>query len=167
MEIIKQPDLFLLLKDKHILLDTSLLIDTLLKPSIFAQFFQELKENGAVITSIDPVAFEFLKGALDEKRYNEKKKILDGIIDAYLPVNKDIFNNVYAMLKELGEDGKGIQVTDLLLGGMLMQYPKRLFLFTKNATDFPLNFFELVSVFNFPSTRSIQTYGVYTYNNSE
>lgn len=163
MEIIKPVDLLSLLKDKHILLDTNILIDSLTKPRLFKSFFNELRENGVTITSIDPVAIEFLQGASDKKRYGEKKEILSQIIDAFIPINKDIFNNVYKLIEAYGIDGKGTDMTDFLLGAALVQYPERLFLFTKNTGDFPLSVFNLVSVINFPTIKSIQTYGIYKY----
>ncbi len=60
MDLVKPSDLLPLLKDKHIILDTNIFIDYLTKPTAFITFFKELKANGTIITSIDPVAFEFL-----------------------------------------------------------------------------------------------------------
>jgi len=164
MEIIKQPNLFSLLKNKHILLDTNILIDSLIKPSVFESFFQELRDNNVTITSIHPVAVEFLQGAANKERLEEKQEILNQIIEAYLPLTKDIIDNVYKLIELYGADGKGMEMTDFLLGGTLMQYPNKLFLFTKNTSDFPMNIFNFISVINFPNHKSIQTYGIYMYS---
>ncbi len=91
-------------------------------------------------------------------------EILKGIIDAYLSITKDTYENIYTLIQKFGIDGKGIDMTDLILGGVLMQYPDNLFLFTKNTRDFPTNIYKFISVFNLPQTKSIQTYGVYTYS---
>lgn len=163
MDIIKPPDLLPLLKEKHILLDTNILIDSLIKPTVFTNFIKELKDNGTIITSIDPVAYEFLQGAATPEKFKEKQELLNGIIDAYLPITKPTFENIYTLIELFGIEGKGTDMTDLILGGVLMQYPERLFLFTKNTTDFPMNIYTFKSVFNFPHNKSIQTYGVYTY----
>lgn len=163
MDILKPADLLSLLKGKNVLLDTNILIDSSIKPTIFNAFLKELKDNATTILTIEPVVFEYLQGAPSEERYKEKREILASIIDDYLPITGDTFDNVHELIKLFGIEGKGIDMTDLLLGGVLMQYPKELFLFTKNTTDFPMNIYNLVSVFNFPHNKSIQTYGVYTF----
>jgi len=163
MNLLKPGDLLSLLKDKKILLDTNIFIDALIKPTVFKEFFKELKANNVTITTITPVVIEFLRGLPNEKTYSERKELVDKVVDSYLPITEDIFDSVFELLKLYGLDGKGTEMTDLLLGAILMKHPEKLILITKNTTDFPMNIFTFVAVMNLPYHRSIQTYGIYTY----
>lgn len=166
MKIVLPENFFLTLKNHHLLLDTSVFIDTSINNPEFEQFFNQLRKNGIIIVTIDAVVAEFLKGAPDKQKSDAKLALVDEIVETRLPVTKDIFDNIYMLIDLYKEEGKGVSIVDLLLGGMLIQYQQSLFLLTKNTTDFPTNIFNLATHLNLIHRRSIQSYGVYNYLNS-
>lgn len=163
MKIVLPEDFFLTLKDHHLLLDTNVFIDTSINNPEFEQFFNQLRENGITIVTIDAVVAEFLKGAPDKEKLNAKLALVDEITETRLPVTKDVFDNIYMLIDLYREEGKGASMVDFLLGGMLVRYPQNLFLLTKNTTDFPTNIFNLATHLNLVHRRAIQSYGVYNY----
>lgn len=162
MKIIKSEGFLPIIKGKHLLLDTNVFIDALTKPTVFTEFFNELKQYDVTITTIDFVVVEFLKGAPNEQKNSEKKEFIDQFIDATLPLTQSTIGHLYHLVKLFGVEGKSASITDLMLGAFLMQYRGQLFLMTKNTTDFPSNIFQLMTLVNFPHIRSIQTYGIYS-----
>lgn len=167
MKILIPTDLLSILKDAHLLLDTNVFIDTSLNSIEFGKFINQLKGNRTTLVTLDVVRFEFLKGAPNLQKYKEKEELLERIVDVYLPIQKDILDNVDKLLQLYKEDGKAISITDLLLGATLMDYKTSLFLLTKNTTDFPTNIFTLATYVNLLYRKGLQTYGVYQYANSK
>jgi len=164
MEITTAAELLSTLKDKHLLIDTSVFIDTSKSPSEFRELISKLKSNGVVIVTLDVVKIEFLRGSIDSKSYKDKEELMNDIIDSVLPVNhKTIIENLYKLTQQMKEDGKSASIIDLFLGATLMCYKKNLFLLTKNSRDFPTNIFSLSSIINISKRRTIQCYGVYNF----
>lgn len=163
MKIVLPEDFFLILKNHHLLLDTNVFIDTSISTSEFTEFFKQLKLNDVTIVTIDAVIMEFLKGAPDQQKLEAKLALVNEIIETRLPITKEVFDNIETLLRLYKEEGKGVSVVDLLLGGILVQYPKNLFLLTKNTTDFPTNIFNLATYLNLLHRKAIQSYGVYNY----
>lgn len=161
MKIITPQGFFQTFKDKHILLDTSVFIDSFLHPAEFGQFFNSLRAQGSTLVSLDAVKIEFLKGAPNAEKYKQKEDFFDEIIDTCLPITSDTLLNLYELVQKYGEGGKSLSITDLFLGAILMQYKSSLFLLTKNTTDFPTNIFNLKSYINISYTKGLHTYGVY------
>jgi hypothetical protein len=124
MSILNLGDALSHVKGKKVLFDTNILIDGLIKPTVFESFFDKIRETGCKIMSIEPVAFEFLQGLPTEEKYTQRYKILNEIIDEYVPITKETFNNAYKLIKLFGIEGKGLEITDLLLGAVLMEYPE-------------------------------------------
>lgn len=154
MRIVLPENFFLTLKNHHLLLDTNVFIDTSINTLAFEQFFNEARQNGITIVTIDAVVAEFLKGAPDKRKLDAKLALVDE------------FDNIYMLIDLYREEGKGVSIVDLLLGEMLIQYQQNLFLLTKNTTDFPTNIFNLATHLNLIHRRSIQSYGVYNYLHS-
>lgn len=163
MKVVLPEDFLSILKNHHLLLDTSVFIDTSINNPEFEQFFNQLRRNNITIVTIDAAVAEFLKGAPDKQKSDAKLALVDEIVETYLPVTKDIFDNIYMLIDLYREEGKGVSIVDLLLGGMLVQYQPNLFLLTKNTTDFPTNIFNLVTHLNLLHRKTIQSYGVYSY----
>lgn len=169
MEIATPTNFFQILKGKHILLDTSVFIDALNNPTKFVEFFNTLREHKITITTIAPVLIEFLQGAPDKTKFNYKRNYVLEIVDTVLPLNLnvDIKENTLSLIEKITllyrEEGKSLSVTDLCLGQTLMQYPQRLFLVTKNTTEFPITLFNLVTYFNLIHRKGIHSYGVYEF----
>lgn len=163
MKIVLAEGFFSVLKNHYLLLDTSAFIDTSINPTEFGKFFDQLKSNGVTLISIDSVIIEFLKGSLDSTRLAEKQKLVDEMITTCLPITKDTVDNIKNLLSLYKEDGKAVSITDLMLGGTLMQYKRKLLLLTKNIVDFPTNIFNLETYLNLIHRKAIQSYGVYSY----
>lgn len=164
MEIIIPPDFFTSINNCHLLLDTNVFIDTLLNPTRFGDFFILLKEHNVTLVTIEPVIFEFLKGAQNIEKTQERETVIDSIIETIIPIPKEAFQNAKKLLLEYKEEGSKISITDLLLGTTLSGYHGKLFLMTKNTTDFPTNIFKLETFINLLHRKSIQSYGVYSYS---
>lgn len=163
MKIVLPEDFFSILKNHHLLLDTNVFIDTSINTQEFEQFFNQLRLNNITIVTIDAVIIEFLKGAADKQKLDAKLALVNEIIESRLPTTDGIFKNVQMLLNLYKAEGKGVSVVDLLLGGILVQYPQNLFLLTKNTTDFPTNIFNLATYLNLLHRKAIQSYGVYNY----
>lgn len=163
MKIIIPPDFLQILEGKHLLLDTCVFIDAFLNPTQFGEFFNKLRDADIVLVCIDVVKAEFLKGALSDLKYDEKVSFFEQICNTILPINSNIFANLYPLIKEYKETGKSLSETDLLLGAELKFYGKNLLLLTKNTTEFPTNIFKLETQFNISYTKGLHSYGVYTY----
>lgn len=167
MPIIKSSELLSVIKDSHILLDTSVFIDAFNNPKDFAEFFNELKENGATLVTLKVVLIEFIRGALSADKFAEKQKYIEDIIDTYLPVSTDAVDKTVELAKLYGEDGKTPSVTDFLLGGTIMQYRRgSLLLMTSDAGDFPLNVFNLDAFISIVGRKTIKTCGFYSLQNN-
>lgn len=169
MKIVTPHDFFDILKGKHLLLDTSVFIDASNYETEFTGLFNKLKDNDTTLVTIAPVLFEFLKGAPDLARFKAKKESVERIIDAYLPIQifmeRDVpdLTECETLISQYRIEGSSVSITDLLLGQQLLHYPNKLFLLSKNTTDFPITIFKLASYMNLLLTRSIQSYGVYNY----
>ena len=165
IKIIPQPNLISVIKNKHSLLDTNVFIDTLLNPHPFFDFLNNLKKEEVSLSTIDLVKMEFLKGALDEQKYDEKIKLMESIIDNTISITPDIHENVYTLIKKYKIEGKSSSITDLYLGAYLMKYRKNLFLLTRNTNDFLQNIFGVKSIINVTYPKGIHSYGIYQYFN--
>lgn len=150
MEIIYPTTLIPFLKNKHLLLDTNVFRDVASKPVAFDNFFNILKKKEVTLVTIDVVKYELLKGSANTAKYKEKEKLISDIIDAELPIMPQTYKFVYDLIRRYGIDGTALNMTDLFLGAMLMQYGKDLCLMTRDTTDFMQNIFDLPSVVNFP-----------------
>jgi predicted nucleic acid-binding protein len=165
MEIKYPPTLIPFLKNKHLLLDTNIFRDAANKPSVFNNFFNELKKADVTIATIDPVKYEILKGSADSPKYQAKEELIGDIIDVTVPFMPKTFEFVYELIQKYGIDGTGPGITDLMLGATLMQYKKNICLMTRDTTDFMQNVFELPFIINATHTKGIFTYGIYQYGN--
>lgn len=165
MDIIIPPNFISSLKNKHLLLDTNIFLDVITKPTVFYKFFETLKENDITLVNIDQVKYELLKGSSSIAKYQEREKLVTGIVDTILPITQRTTMFVYELIKIYGIDGTAVHVTDLFLGATLMQYGKNIYLFTRDTTDFMQRIFDIPFILNLPYAKGINTYGVYSYKN--
>ncbi|HET7099281.1 MAG TPA: hypothetical protein VFI61_03555 [Patescibacteria group bacterium] len=164
METIQIPSTFLTsIKDKYLLLDTNLFRDAAVRPSVFNEFFNRLKSSGVSLITIDLVKYELLKGSSDLEKYKAKEKLINDVVDSIIPMIPQIYSNVHGLIKEYGIEGTAVNITDLFLGAMLMQYKPNIFLITRDTTDFIQRIFDLSSIINVPHAKGIFTYGIYQY----
>lgn len=164
MEIIYPPTLLPFLNQKHLLLDTNIFRDVIKKPSLYAKFFNDLKQSDVTLTTIDFVKYELLKGSASKAKYTDRNKFIDDIIDITLPNIPIIYHQVHKLIQEYGIDGSGISITDLFLGATLMQYKSNICLLTRDCSDFIPRIFELKSIINISHPKGIHTYGIYQYS---
>lgn len=163
MKIILPSDFFSIVKDKHILLDTTVFIDALTNPTSFVSFLNQLKNSNVTFVTLDVVIVEFTRGAQDERRFREKNKFIEQIIETCLPVTDQISKDAIELANEYHLEGKGVSITDFLLGATLKDYKDNLLLMTRNTNDFPINIFDLSTCFNVVHNRGIFAYGLYSY----
>lgn len=163
MFIVTPPDFYQILKNRHLLLDTNVFIDASGSPGEFAKFFNNLKDNGVTLVTLNAVAIEFTRGASTNIRYEEKNQYLNNIIDAYLPVNEEIYKNASKLVESYKEEGKDVSIVDFLLGGTLIKYGENISLMTKDVKDFPQNIFKLETFINLIKSKSIHNFGFYSY----
>lgn len=163
MKIVLPEDFFRIVNNCHLLLDTSVFIDSSISPVEFGNFFNQLQSQGVALVTIEPVVIEFLKGSPNKEKFNAKQSAINEITGTCIPLTSDIFDNLRRLVELYKEEGKAVSLTDLLLGSTLLRYEKGLYLLTKNTTDFPTNIFNLVTHLNLIHRRSIQSYGIYNY----
>lgn len=167
MELILPHDFYSITKDKFLLLDTSVFIDTLLSPVRFEELFSKLKANGCTLVTLDAVQIEFIKGALDEVSFKKKELVINGIVDSIIPISKDIWDESLNLLKSYKEDGKAASVADLLLAGTIAKFSRTIFLITKNLNDFPTNIFTLETHFSLVHRKGLHSYGILSFEKVE
>lgn len=164
MEITYLPTLIPSLKYKHLLLDTNVFRDVANNPTVFANFFNTLKNADITLATLDVIKYEILKGSKDQEKYEEKNKQINDIVDITLPLPRTVDTLTYELIKQYGIDGTSLSITDLFLGTMLMQYQKNIFLMTRDTTDFMQNIFDLKFIINASHKKGIFTYGIYQYS---
>lgn len=162
MRIILAGNFWHVIENQTVLLDTSFFIDALIHPQKFGEFFNHLKSHEIILVTLLSVKAEFLKGTINEAKYETKEKMIDGFVDSYLPEDEKNYENVFELTKRYKEAGKGLSITDLLLGSALLKYPKQLLLMTKNTTEFPLSIFDLKTHLLLSHNKGLQSYGFYS-----
>ncbi len=163
MDIIYLSTLIPSLKEKYLLLDANIFIDSSSKYTVYSRFFNDLKKANITLATIDLVKYELLKGAADNTRYEKREKLIKDIIDVTIPLMPKTCMQVYKLIKSYGIDGRSLNNTDLFLGAILMQYRGKICLITRDSTDFIQRIFELLFVVNVPHSKGIFTYGIYQY----
>lgn len=114
MQIIKPPEFLSEVKNAHVLLDTSVFIDTALHLDEFSSLLNEIKASGATLVTISAVIGEFLEGAANDTVYKQKRQLIDNIIDACIPVSAQNYDSVYDIIRLYRQEGKGKGSTDFL-----------------------------------------------------
>lgn len=163
MEIIYPSDLLISLKNKHLLLDTNVFRDAASQPTLYTNFFNELKNSNITLATIDLVRYELLTGSANAKKYQEKEQHIVHIIDVIIPVFPQTCKFAYELIEQYGIDGTGISNTDLFLAALLKQYGKGIYLLTRDTSDFISRIFDLLFIINCPLAKGIFTYGIYQY----
>lgn len=163
MEISYPQTLIPSLKNKHLLLDTNIIRDATNNPNDFNKFFNELKNSNITLTTIDFVRYEILKGSLNDAKYELREKLLHEILDTNIPVVPETYKLAYELIKMYRIHGSALHITDLLLGALLMQYKKNIYLISRDTTDFLQSVFNLSFIVNASFNKGIFTYGIYQY----
>jgi predicted nucleic acid-binding protein len=166
MAIVTPPDFHSVLKDRYILLDTNFFIDAINHPEV-VELVNRLKDHGGTLVTIEPVVIEFLRGMQNESKYTEKQKLIDTIVDAPLLLGRDCGTHMKSLVRRYKKDGLNVSIVDYFLGAMLMQYPGRMLLMTRDIVGFPTTVFNRESYFLLTLGRAILCYGVYSFTAKE
>lgn len=165
MKIVLPAEFFLVIKHKHLILDTSVFIDAFSHLKNFGDLFDQLKTKyNVTLVTTEHILIEFLKGSTTEIRLEEKKAFFEKIIDAYIPCAPDLLKNLLELLKLYKIDSKDLSLTDLYLGALLVKHRKNICLLTKDLTDFPTRIFNRVTYVTLLESNTIRNYGVYNFD---
>lgn len=157
------------IKNKHILIDTCFLIDSLRsvkeKECIFDNLISVLKKNNNILVSVFAVQLEFYKGVEIIADYTDKKNYYDSIIDYTLPTTPEDIKNAIKMTLLYRMQGKSVSSTDFLLAATLKKYKNNIFLLTNDHGDFPMKIFDRYSAIPLAKEfGNVITYGLFQYS---
>lgn len=162
MEIILPQDFLQITRNKHILIDTCMLIDAFGHNKEFGNFFNKLKDNDSTLITTSLVLNEFLKGSSTDEKFNNKKEFVLDIVESILPT-VDVQEYIEILIRKYGIESKDLSEADLNLGGSLARYGKNIFLLTRDLSDFPTTIFSRVSFLNVSFSKGVFVYGLYSY----
>lgn len=163
------------LKNKFLLLDTNILIDSVKYPDEFKTFFDLVNSNEVKSVVDYTITFEFLRYANSTKESKDYNLFLDKIFGAkknqiaLLP-RPEIFKiaeNI-ALIANRTDNNK-IGLADCLIGAQLAKYTDGLlFLATQNHSDFPVCIYDLLYKHDMRLTNGkIKVVGIYQLNRNK
>ncbi len=169
-----------IIKNKHIFLDTNILINYSKFQKFYQYFFDKLKENNVTSVINKFVMFEILRFAknLEEKKQIENFfKILNlPLGETTLPIvdqNYDDAINISNIYQNKLPSSSKISPIDCFISAELLTYnihhqESKLFLATENHQDFPTLLFDRVGIetidTNSDGNSSIHNIGIYSFN---
>jgi len=139
------------LKNRFVLLDTNILIDSAKYPVEFKSFYDLLSNNNVKSVFDYTVNFEFLSHATSLKESKDYHLFLDHTFGAkknqlQLPTSSQLFKvaqNISLIANRM--DNNKISLADCLIGAQMAQYSDgSLFLATQNHSDFPACIYDLL-----------------------
>ncbi|MFA5185632.1 MAG: type II toxin-antitoxin system VapC family toxin [Patescibacteria group bacterium] len=160
-----------LLRNKHLLLDTCVLINfhKYQESPELKEFFKAISDSNCALITIDQVYCEFLKYADDRQEYLDLFEWLGNLVpDVLYPTKEDLYatNQIYLALKvKKKNSAEHPSLEDLLLGSMLMKWPDKVYLATVNHKDFPTWFYDRVYLHAFDDRAgNVSAVGIYQFN---
>lgn len=163
-----------LLKRKHLLLDTGVLIELQKNEGAseeLKEFLQDILQAPCALLTIDQVYCEFLQYAEDKQGYLDLLTWAKKLAPAIYPSKEDqyVANQIYLAFKNKNKDlARNASSTDLLLGAMLARYGDALFLATTNHKDFPTCLYDRDYVFSFENREgNIQNICIIKFNQAK
>lgn len=165
MRIETSTEFYKNLEEKYLLLDTSVFIDCLMEGNgnKFKTFIQDIKKRRISLMIPHEVKIEYLKGSKSAIEFEQRKKLVDEVIDYIIPIPEDLPAYTEKICLEMGQRGAKANYVDILLGSLLIKYPQ-LRLLTKNITDFPSNVYTMEGFVTMIYESSILNYGLYKYH---
>ncbi|MBU2025844.1 hypothetical protein KJ912_03855 [Patescibacteria group bacterium] len=161
------------IKNKYILIDTNILIYSSRSPNEFKPFFNKIRKY-KISPAIDySIKLEFLRSSNTLKAFNYKKDYLDLFFGdkknhMIIPTEKKIFENAMqlSILYNFLNVPKRTKISpiDCLIAGQLMKYKEKLALATINNSDFPLEIFNRLEIFNIELSHDILNIGIYQFS---
>ncbi len=166
MRIFTSADLYSVIKERHLFIDTCLLLDVAhLNKRERGQLWSILtsfKKVGGVFVTLVPIATEFFLGSNIED-LKIKRDYFNALIEAILPVrtiSQEVFDQ---LIIEYGNYAKGkVSYPDLCLAAAAKQFRTSL-LVTRNHKDFPLKIFDCLGVLVIHLNNEARCYGFYQY----
>lgn len=132
------PDSLEILKGKHILFDTNVLVNIL--DDFDTTILEELSNNKCLFTIIHPVFVELLRTNNPSKR-TQRQILLSDYNFSTLPMTEECFMYARQIQIKLSESLCFPEPTDLYLAGTLAKYSSNLFLATSNLAHFQSTLF--------------------------
>lgn len=160
------------LRNKHILLDTNILINSAKYQSEFKEFFNELKKYN-VSPNIDcSIKLEFLRTANTQKNLSIKINYLNILLGndekrLDLPITEKTLvdaRRLSNLFHYLNIKKHSISAIDSIISAQLKKYSNNLFLATMNHKDFPLQVFDLIQAINISTINELFTIGIYAFS---
>ncbi len=163
------------LKNKFVLLDTNILIDSAKNPVEFESFYSLLSNHDVKSVFDYTITFEFLSYAVSSKQIMDYNLFLDHTFGAkknqlQLPTSPKLFKvaqNISLIANRT--DNNKIGLADCLIGAQLAQYSDgSLFLATQNHSDFPPCIYDLMckQIIRLKSGK-IKVIGIYKLNKEQ
>ena len=157
----------LLVKEKHIFLDTCVFINGF-KPSsrqIIQKAIDYLVDTlSCALITISPVYLEFVKGADELSLRNLKTDYFNQIVSVTIPLSPSLIECAREISVVYRRAGSKLSITDLFLAGTLKQFRTKAFLLTKNHSDFPTGVFDRECAFHLESSTQVESYAFYQFN---
>jgi rRNA-processing protein FCF1 len=161
-----------IIKNKHILLDTNILINSAKYQTEFEVFFDELKQNNISPTIDNAIKLEFLRSANTQRNLSIKINYLNLLLGndekrLDLPITEDTLidarriSNLYYFLNLKKQK---ISFVDSIISAQLKKYSSNLFFATINNQDFPLQIFDRLFVTNVDANSELFTIGIYAFS---
>jgi len=159
------------IKNKHLILDTNILINASKYWGQYSDFFNLLNSLEVKLVIDDSIKFEFLRGASTKENLVQNEEFLLGLDKADLAVNKEIFetareiSNIY--VRNIRNSNQKISFADCLIAGQMKKYNEQreqLFFATENNTDFPLLLFDRIHIHTIDLESRISNVGIYMFN---
>ena len=166
-----------LLRGKHLLLDTNILINYTIHPREMEEVRLRLEEHEAIPILDELVRFEYIRGAASPQEIESLKKFLitlfgltpETVDTPQFPVTQEIINfatdiaNVYACkLKKLN-----VPAIDCFLAAQMRKYRSRLLLVTSDHKDFPPLLFDRIGIETIDTGADIINICFYKFNTAK
>lgn len=143
------------IKNKAVLLDTNVLIDSSKYPSEFKSFYSLLQEN-SVKSILNPIAkLEFTRSARTKDEIKAQELFLDKLLGKprfELDTHNETFKQILEYSKNISliyvrlNDNKAMSLGDLLIGSIMAKYFSNSILATQNHSDFLPPLFKLIDL---------------------
>lgn len=164
------------LRDKFVLLDSNILINSSKNPEEFEAFYRSLVEYNTKAVLDESVKFEFLRGMResgDKEKYDNFLTLLFGNVSEKLELKVD--PKTFEVAKNIaviyGRHSKPkIEFGDCMIASQMHKYTHSgLYLATENHDDFPRLLFDLIhtQVIDVAARGELHTIGIYKFRLEE
>lgn len=160
-----------MVKQKHVLLDTNIIINSSIAPEEYGNFFAYLKEYNYTPLTNEFIRIEYLSESESYSSYKEKLEYFAAIMGGHmkevleLPVDRQTIQSAeYIGLLYTNKRKKGIGHIDKIIAAQLKKYGSNLWLATENHKDFPQLLFNRDGVHCVEIGDEVKTIGLYQFS---